>query len=197
VHGVLPSDRPGSRFCVIHDLRQWPGQDIPAAHLRVYPGMKPRTLAAAIAVALSLAACGHATAPPSAAATPTPAVAATHADVPLTCKQQADRWKHRNIAVLRRFKAALGPFTTGTVTSAQAHTLARTAQAAEDVPPPACADPKGYYGRALAELVTAGTAAGGGGSLAELGALVPMENALTALSQLSTELLRTIGGSKL
>ncbi len=92
------------------------------------------------------------------------------------------------MAVLRRFKKAIIPFGTGAVTSAQARALSADAQAAEDVPPPACADPKAYYTQALAELVTAGDAASRGGALSELGAVTPMENALTALSELTAEL---------
>jgi hypothetical protein len=114
--------------------------------------------------------------------------AATSPAPALTCKQQSDQWKIRNMAVLRRFKKAIIPFGTGAVTSAQARALSADAQAAEDVPPPACADPKAYYTQALAELVTAGDAASRGGALSELGAVTPMENALTALSELTAEL---------
>jgi hypothetical protein len=89
------------------------------------------------------------------------------------------------------------PFEAGSVTSAQAARLSASAQAAEDVPPPACADPKGLYGEALAQLVTAGSAASGGGSLAELGAVTPLVNALTDLSELQSELLRTLGSGKI
>jgi hypothetical protein len=163
----------------------------PAARLSP---MRPLTLAAAIAAVIALAGCGQSAAAPAAApASP----AATHAAVPLTCKQKSDQWKHANHGELRRFKAAVSAFSSGTVTSAQAHALSVTAQLTEDNPPPACADPKGYFGRALAELVTAGSATGGGGALSELGALTPMENAETSLSQLSAELHRTIHSSKL
>jgi hypothetical protein len=41
-------------------------------------------------------------------------------------------------------------------------------------------------------MVTAGDAASGGGVLSELGARTPMENALTALSELTAELHQTI-----
>jgi hypothetical protein len=161
----------------------------------VHPGMKLLTLAAAAAAALALTACGQAAA--SAPAPTTAAAAARPAPAPQTCKQKADAWKAANAQALASFKAALAPFSSGTVTSAQAHALSATAQAAEDVPPPACADPKGYYGQALAQLVTAGSAAEGGGVLSELGALTPMENAEADISQLDAELTGTIGESKL
>jgi hypothetical protein len=64
-------------------------------------------------------------------------------------------------------------------------------------PLPACADPKGYYTQALANLATAGQTASGGGALSELGALTPMENALTALNELKAELEQAIGSGKL
>ena len=156
--------------------------------------MRPVKLLAAIAAVIALAGCGQSVAAPVAAPT-SPAV--THAAVPLTCKQKSDQWKHANHGELHRFKTAVSAFSSGTVTSAEAHALSKTAQIAENNPPPACADPKGYFGRALAELVTAGSAAGGGGALSELGALTPMENAETSLSQLSAELHRTIHSSKL
>jgi hypothetical protein len=134
----------------------------------------------------------------SGGAAPPPAVTApAAAPAPLTCEQQAAQWEHANAAVIRRFRAALVPFGGGAVTSAQARALATSAQAAEDVPPPACADPAGYYGQVMANLVTAGTAASGGGALSELGALQPMENASTALSELSAELERTTGSGTL
>ena len=146
------------------------------------------TISAAL---VSLAACGQSAAAPS-AMTGSPAADATHAAAPLTCKQQSDRWKARNKVILRKFKNAVVPFSKGTVTSAEAHALSADAQAAEDVPPPACADPKGYYTQALADMVTAGDAASGGGMLSEVGAMTPMENALTALSELTAELHQTI-----
>jgi hypothetical protein len=152
------------------------------------PAMKHIIIRAAV-LAATLAACGHTA--PAAAPVATPAASAT-----LTCKQQADAWKTTNASALKAFQAALTPFATGTVTSAQAAALAATAQAAENMPPPACADPKGYYGQALAQLVTAGDAAGGGGALSELGALTPMESALADLSQLEAELTRTIGSGQ-
>lgn len=153
-------------------------------------------LAVITAAGLTLAACGQAapssTTPPATRAPTTAAAAA-----PLTCKQKSDQWRQANLRTLRRFKAAVAPFATGTVTSAQARRLSAAAQAAENVPPPACADPKGYYGQAMANLVTAGDAAAGGGALSELGALGPMENADTALNELGAELRQTIGSSRL
>lgn len=160
----------------------------------VHPGMKPLTLAAAAAAALALTACGQAAAP--APAPSTAAAAARPAPSP-SCAQQSATWKTTNAAPIASFKAALGPFTSGTVTSGQARALSAAAQAIENTPPPACADPKGYYGQALAQLVTAGSAASGGGALSELGALAPFENASTDLSQLSAELTQTIGSPKL
>jgi hypothetical protein len=49
----------------------------------------------------------------------------------------------------------------------------------------------------MANLSTAGAAASGGGALAELGAMAPMENALTSLTELSAELKQTIGSGKI
>jgi hypothetical protein len=49
----------------------------------------------------------------------------------------------------------------------------------------------------MANLATAGQAASNGGTLSELGALTPMENALTSLNELSAELKQTIGSSKI
>lgn len=167
---------------------------LPAVRPGVHPGMKPLTLAAAAAALLALAACGQAAAPAAPAASPTAAAAAAPSP---SCAQQAAAWKTANAAPVARFKAALVPFTTGTVTSAQAQALSATAQAIEATPPPGCADPKGYYGQALAQLVTAGDAASGGGGLAELGALAPFQNADADLSQLSAELTQTIGSPKI
>jgi hypothetical protein len=65
------------------------------------------------------------------------------------------------------------------------------------VPLPSCADPKGYYAQAMANLSTAGAAASGGGALAELGAMAPMENALTSMTELSAEMRQTIGSGKI
>lgn len=127
----------------------------------------------------------------------TPRPAATAAATPLTCSQQSAAWKAANLATLKRFADAITPFSAGTVTSAQAARLTATAKAAADVPPPPCADPKGYYAAAMASLETAGDAASGGGVLDELGAMTPMENALTALNELETELRQTIGSGKL
>ena len=162
--------------------------------------MRPTMMAAAVAV-LALAGCGtaaHSAAagpPPQAAASPSPQVAA--ATPAATCKQQAAQWKAANKATIRKFKNSLTPFASGTVTSAQARALSSAAQAMVAAPLPQCADPKGYYGQAMANLVTAGTAASGGGLLSEVGALGPMENAETLLTELSAELRQSTGLSKL
>jgi hypothetical protein len=66
-----------------------------------------------------------------------------------------------------------------------------------DAPLPTCADPHGYYTQVMANLATAGLAASGGGTLSELGALTPMENAATALTELQSEMLQTVGSGKL
>ena len=61
------------------------------------------------------------------------------------------------------------------------------------VPPPRRARTRRVdYGVALANLVTAGDAAQGGGALSELGAMGPLENAFTALNELQAELTQTI-----
>jgi hypothetical protein len=161
--------------------------------------MKSFAVAAAVAAVLALAGCGaHAAAAPpapSATATATPSPSPTVAA--LTCKQQGAQWKAANQARIRRFKRALVPFESGTVTTVQAHALSSTAQAMTNNPLPVCADPKGYYTQAMANLATAGAAASGGGALSELGALGPMENALTSLTELSAEMKQTIGTGKL
>lgn len=160
--------------------------------------MKSLTLAAVAAAVLALAACGGHTsaAPPAASPSPSPA-ATTATAVALTCKQQGAQWKAGHGAVIRRFERSLTPFQSGSVTSAQAHALTTAAQAMLSAPLPACADPKGYYAQAMANLATAGQAASGGGLLSEVGALTPMENALTALNELSAEMVQTIGSSKI
>lgn len=117
--------------------------------------------------------------------------------VALTCKQQGARWKADNRRTIREFNAALVPFQSGSVTSAQAQALTEASQAMLAAALPACADPKGYYTQAMANLATAGQAASGGGALSEMGALTPMENALTALNELSAELKHTIGSNKI
>jgi len=126
----------------------------------------------------------------SPAATTAPAVA-------LTCKQQGARWKADSRRTIGEFEAALVPFQSGSVTSAQAQALTEASQAMLAAALPACADPKGYYAQAMANLATAGQAASSGGTLSELGALTPMENALTALNELSAELNHTIESSKI
>ena len=159
--------------------------------------MKSFTLAAVVAALLALAACGdHASATPT-AASPSPRPAATTATAALTCKQQGTQWKAEHRRTIRKFKDALVPFQSGSVTSAQAQALTAASQAMLASPLPECADPKGYYTQAMANLVTAGTAASGGGGLSELGALGPMENALTSLTELSAEMRQTVGSGKL
>lgn len=160
--------------------------------------MKSITPAAVAAAVLGLAACGsHASsAPPAASASAHPAATVTAAS-DLSCKQQGARWKAEHRGTIREFKDALVPFQSGTVTSAQAHALTTASQAMLMAPLPACADPKGYYAQVMASLATAGQAASGGGLLSELGAMTPMENALTALNELSAEIEQTIGSSKI
>lgn len=154
----------------------------------------PALLAAIAAIALTACGSSAPAAPPAATHS---AAAAAAAPAP-TCKQQSDAWKTANATTLASFKAALVPFTgRGAVTAAQATALSTAAQAAGNAPPPSCADPKGYYQQAMAQLVTAGTAASGGGALSELGALTPMENAESDITLLDGELLKTIGASKL
>lgn len=160
--------------------------------------MKSLLLAAVAAAVVTLAACGgqSSTAPPAASPSPSPA-ATTATATALTCKQQGARWKAQHRPVIRRFKRSLTPFQAGSVTSAQANALTSASQAMLVASLPACADPKGYYTQALANLATAGQAASGGGALSELGAMTPMENALTALNELSAELKQTIGSGKI
>jgi hypothetical protein len=157
-------------------------------------------LAAAAITAAVLAGCSAASTPAGTSASSPAATASASPSatvVALTCKQQSDQWKATNKKVLTRMEHAVAPYASGSVTSAQAHQLSADAQAAENVPPPACVDPKGLFGQALAELVTTGAASGGGGSVSELGAMAPLEGALTDLSQLESELLQTIGSKKL
>ena len=158
--------------------------------------MKIRVLIPALAV-LALAGCAHAAAPTALAPAASPSATPAATAATLTCKQQGAQWKATNKATTAAFKAALIPFTKGVVTSAQAKALSSSAQAMIAVPLPSCADPKGYYTTALANLSTAGQAAEGGGALAELGALAPLENALTALTELSAEMKQTIGSGKI
>jgi hypothetical protein len=159
--------------------------------------MKSLTVVAAAVAVLGLAACGGPTSTGSPAASPSPSPTAATTAAALTCKQEGAQWKAENRRTIREFKHALVPFQNGTVTGAQAHALTAAAQAMLAAPLPGCADPKGYYSQAIANLATAGQAASGGGMLSELGALTPMENALTALNELSAELNQTIGSSKI
>ena len=132
-------------------------------------------------------------------ATPQATASASHGPsaAPLSCKQQGDAWKKDHGGLISRFQKTLTPFSSGTVTSAQARALATTAREMADAALPACADPKGYYTQAMAALTTAGEAASGGGALDELGAIAPLENALTALNELQAEMVQTIGSSRL
>jgi hypothetical protein len=159
--------------------------------------MKIRAIVPVLAV-LALAGCGTAHAlPPGQPPATRAAVSPSATAVALTCKQQGTQWKAANKSAIREFKDTLTPFTKGTVSSAQAKALSSAARAMLDAPLPACADPKGYYGQAMANLVTAGAAASGGGALSELGALAPMENASTLLTELSAELRQTTGSAKI
>jgi len=159
--------------------------------------MKSLTLAAVVAARLALAACGgHASATPP-AASPSLHPAATATAVALTCKQQGAQWKAEHRRTIRKFEHVLVPFQSGSVTSAQADALTVASQAMLAAPLPACADPKGYYMQVMANMATAGQAASGGGTLSELGALTPMENALTASNELGAEMEQTIGSSKI
>jgi hypothetical protein len=149
--------------------------------------------------ALSLAACGssagggsgptadQAAASVGATVTPSPSPSPT-------CKQQADAWKKTNAGLIRRFEHALTPFSARTVTT---NRLASTAKAMEVAAVPVCTDPHGYYVQAMANLETAGESASGGGALAELGAMTPLENALTALNEFQAELEANAGLHKL
>jgi hypothetical protein len=112
-------------------------------------------------------------------------------------KQQGAQWKTEHRRTIRTFKDALVPFQSGSVTSAQAHALTAASQAMLVAPLPACADPKGYYTQVMANLATTGQAASGGGTLSEVGALAPMEDALTALNELRAEMKQTIGSGKI
>jgi hypothetical protein len=160
--------------------------------------VKSFTLAAVVAAVLALAACGgHASATPPAASPSLRPAATTATAAALSCKQQGAQWKAEHRRTIRKFKDALVPFQSGSVTSAQAQALTAASQAMLAAPLPACADPKGYYSQALANLATAGQAASGSGMLSEVGALTPMENALTALNELSAEIKQTIGSSKI
>jgi hypothetical protein len=134
---------------------------------------------------------------PAASPSPRPAATTATTAVALTCKQQGAQWKAEHRRTIRKFKDALVPFQSGSVTSAQAHALTAASQAMLAAQLPACADPKGYYTQVMANLATAGQAASGGGMLSEVGALTPMENALTALNELSAEIKQTIGSSKI
>lgn len=152
----------------------------------------------ALTVGTSLSKHSSATSSSGSAASLSQSPAATTATaVALTCKQQGARWKADHRRTISEFKAALVPFQNGSVTSAQAQALTEASQAMLAAALPACADPKGYYAQAMANLATAGQAASGGGTLSELGALTPMENALTSLNELSAELKQTIGSSKI
>jgi hypothetical protein len=152
----------------------------------------------AVTVGASLSKHSGATGSSGSAASLSQSPAATAATaVALTCKQQGARWKADNRRTIREFEATLVPFQGGSVTGAQAQMLTEASQAMLAAALPACADPKGYYPQAMANLATASQAASGGGTLSELGALTPMENALTALNELSAKLKQTIGSSKI
>jgi hypothetical protein len=155
-------------------------------------------LPAAAVAAVAVGGCGASPAPsagqPAAATVSAPAASPSASP---TCKQQADAWKAANAGLIKRFERALTPFSSGSVTSTQAHKLAATAKAMDAAAVPACTDPRGYYTQAMANLETAGQAAEGGGALAELGAMTPMENALTALNEFQAELEHNAGLHKL
>jgi hypothetical protein len=158
--------------------------------------MRSLTLVVVAVAGLALAACGGHASVTSSAAPSAPRLATT-TTAPLTCKQQGAQWKTEHRRTIRTFKDALVPFQSGSVTSAQAHALTAASQAMLVAPLPACADPKGYYTQVMANLATTGQAASGGGTLSEVGALAPMEDALTALNELRAEMKQTIGSGKI
>jgi hypothetical protein len=148
---------------------------------------------AAVAVTLAFALRQSPVEPVSAAsATPVASVVKT-----VPCKVRMSAWIKATANVQAADKRALAPFSSPSamVTNAEGAELATASQAAENAPPPRCADPKGYYGAALAELTTAGSSASSGGGI--LAAVTPMENAETDLSMLDAELVSTVGSSKL
>lgn len=145
------------------------------------------TLIPAALAAVALAGCASAA----------PGASAVATTVPASCAASYAAWKTGTAAANRQFSAAMTAFSDAAgkdaITAAQARALIRTSKAAEKTPPPACADPAGYWGVMMANLITAGTAAEGGGPGAALGAITPMQNAVTAVTELQAELSRTAG----
>jgi hypothetical protein len=160
---------------------------------------RPRVLSCGALATAAIFAAGCGTSSPAAPARPAQPSATTApvTAVHLTCKQQSDTWKASHKSLFARFQRALKPYSADSVTSSDADALTRVSKDLAAVPPPSCADPKGYWATIFANLETAGQASSGGGMLSELGAMTPLENALTSINEMSAELERTIGSSKL
>ena len=142
-----------------------------------------------------MAGCGT-TGNSSAPATASPSVAAAP-----SCRQQYETWKHGPAkAPLGKLKSTLGSVQSQAdaedfpgITSALKRAGA-AAHALAALPPPGCADPKGYYGKMLARIKASGdnarSASGLGGILL---ALAPLKSVPGIEKKLGRELDRTIG----
>ena len=162
--------------------------------------MTLRALPALLAIAV-LAGCGSAaTGSGSNVAASAPAATTP----PASCHQLYETWKHGPAsAVARRLKSALNavqsassaddlPRLTATLrrAGAIAHRLAA-------MPPPSCADPKGYYGRFLGLIRAASDNARAGSGLGTIALiLAPLQRVQGVEKQLGAELDGTVGKNR-
>ena len=159
--------------------------------------MTLRTLPALLVIA-ALAGCGAAaTGSGSNVAASIPA--ATMA--PASCHSQYEAWKHGPArAVAAKLKTSLDavqPAASADDLPRLTATLRRSGAAARQLaamPPPRCADPKGYYGRFLGLIRAAGDNARAGGGLGTIALiLAPLQRVQGVEKQLGAELDTTVG----
>lgn len=141
---------------------------------------------AAIAAAMSLAACGHSAGTSSAAAAKP------------TCHQQYETWGHSPAAV--KLKTALkGVQSAGAAQDilklkSSLEAVGAAASAMQSDPVPRCADPKGYYALILSRLVAAGdNARSASGFTGVLLAVAPLKTLSGIRSKVTAELNQTVG----
>jgi hypothetical protein len=150
------------------------------------------TLAAGVA-ALALAACGSSSSGSSASGNSGSGASSSSGSTTSSgnCEQQGKQWAKDNQKLLKQFGDSVQNFTSGSTTKAEAHKLISVAQQAQNAPLPSCADPKGYWTKAMAQVVKAGNKAGNGGIAGEAAALGPLQIALSDINKLKTELRKT------
>jgi hypothetical protein len=123
---------------------------------------------------------------------------------PPSCRQQYETWKHGAVAAeLAKLKSALTELSAqgdaedlpGTLTALKKAGTAAAAMKAD--PPPACADPAGYYGKMLARVKAAGdNARSASGLTGIILATAPLKSVPGIEAKLNTELDKTVGKNR-